>query len=51
MSLDLEKERRPFPCTWGMNEKAGMDTVEIDKYIVKSILSLFPNVENVPKKR
>ena len=27
-------DRRPFPCTWGMNEKAGMDAVELDKYFV-----------------
>ena len=44
-------DRRPFPCTWGMNEKAGMDAVELDKYFVNSILSLFPDVEDVPKKR
>ena len=34
-----------------MNEKAGMDTFELDKYFVNSILPLFPDVEDVPKKR
>ena len=34
-----------------MNEKAGMDAVELDKYFVNSILTLFPDVEDVPKKR
>ena len=45
------KERRAFPCTWGMNEKAGMDAVELDKYFMNAILPLFPDVEDVPKKR
>ena len=33
-----------------MNEKAGMDPVEIDNYFVNLILPLFPDVEYVPKK-
>ena len=33
-----------------MNEKAGMDSVELDKYFVNSVLTLFPDVEDVPKK-
>ena len=41
--------RIPVPCTWGMNEKLGMDAVELDKYFVNSILPLFPDVENVKK--
>ena len=40
----------PFPCTWVINEKAGMDAVELDKYFVNSVLPLFPDVEDVPKK-
>ena len=43
-------DRILFSCTWGMNEKAGMDAVELDKYFVNSILPLFTNVEDVPKK-
>ena len=42
-------DRRPFPCKWGMNEKTEMYAVELDKYFVKSILPLFPDVEDVPK--
>ena len=41
----------PFPCTWGTNEKAGTDAVELDKYFINSILPLFPDVEDIPKKR
>ena len=41
-------DQRPFPCTWGINEKAGMDAVELDKYFINFILPLFPDVEDVP---
>jgi len=34
-----------------MNEKSGMDAVELDKNIVNSKLPLFQDVEKVPKKR
>jgi hypothetical protein len=30
--------RRSFPCTFGMNEKAGMNAVELEKYMKNSIL-------------
>ena len=40
----------PFPCTWSMNEKAGMGAVELEKYSINLILPLFPYVEDVPKK-
>ena len=43
-------DRRPFPCTWGVNEKSGMDAVDLYKHFVKSILPLLPDVEDVPKK-
>jgi hypothetical protein len=39
------------PCTFGMNEKAGMNAVELNKYIANSILPLFPDMEDVPGKR
>jgi hypothetical protein len=39
------------PCTFGMNEKAGMNTIELEKYIFGSILPLFPDVADVPGKR
>ena len=44
-------ERRAFPCTFGMNEKAGMNAEELHKYIVNSILPLFPDIEDMPLKR
>ena len=43
--------RRYFPCTWGMNEKAGMNSVELEKYFMNSILPLYPDVEDRPRKR
>ena len=44
-------ERRAFPCSWGLNEKAGMNAVEFDKYLTNSILPLYPDVEDLPRKR
>ena len=43
--------RRSFPCTFGMNEKAGMNAIELDKYITNSILPLYPDLEDKPGKR
>ena len=44
-------DRRTFPCTWGLNEKAGINAVELDKYLTNSILPLYPDVEDLPRKR
>jgi len=33
-----------------MNEKAGVNTVELEKYFIKAILLLYPDVEDVAKK-
>jgi hypothetical protein len=44
-------ERRPFPCTFGMNEKAGMNSVELDKYINNSIVPLYPDIADTAGKR
>ena len=38
-------------CTFGMNEKAAMNAVELDKYIANAILPLFPDIEDAPLKR
>ena len=43
--------RRCFPCTWGMNEKAGMNGEELEKYFMNSIVPLYPDVEDKPGKR
>lgn len=45
------KEIRNLPCTFGLNEKAGMNAIELHKYISKAILSLFPDVSDEPLKR
>jgi hypothetical protein len=38
--------RRPLPCTFGMNERAGMNAVELNKYMKNSILPLYPDIED-----
>jgi hypothetical protein len=43
--------RRSFPCTFGMNERAGMNAIELDKYMKNSILPLYPDIEDKPGKR
>jgi len=37
-----------LPCTFGLNNKAGMNSVELDKYFKGSMLPLYPNIEDVP---
>ena len=44
-------EERLFDVTFGMNERAGMNAEELDKYIENSILPLYPDIEDVPGKR
>jgi hypothetical protein len=43
--------RRSFPCTFGMNEKAGMNAVELEKYMKNAILPLYPDIQDVPGKQ
>ena len=45
------RQARPFPCTFGMNEKAGMNSTELEKYINSAILPLYPDLEDKPGKR
>jgi len=40
-----------LPTTFGMNEKGGMNVIELDKYIKKAILPLYPDAADVPGKR
>ncbi len=40
-----------FACTFGLNEKGGMDKEEFEKYIFNSIIPLYPDMEDVPGKR
>jgi hypothetical protein len=46
--FDSKQER---PCTFGMNEKAGMNSEELNKYIANSIIPLYPDLEDRPGKR
>ena len=45
------QSERELSCTFGMNEKAGMNATELDKYIENSILPLYPDIEDTPLKR
>ena len=42
---------RLLDCTFGMNEKGGMNSVELQKYIMKAILPLYPDIADIPTKR
>ena len=42
---------RKNDCTFGMNDKAGMNSVELQKYFEKAILPLYPDIEDAPLKR
>ena len=44
-------EKKSLPCTLGMNEKAGMNAEELDKYFHKSILPLYPDIADLPGSR
>jgi hypothetical protein len=37
--------------SFGMNEKGGMDEVEFEKYVMNSIVPLYPDSDDVPGKR
>ena len=43
--------RREHPCTFGLNEKGGMTSEELHKYITTAILPLYPDLEDKPGKR
>ena len=45
------KEIQSLPCTFGLNERAGMNAIELHKYISKAILPLYPDVADEPLKR
>jgi len=44
------KKRALLPCTFGLNDKAGMNSVELDKHFKGSMLPLCPDTEDVPLK-
>jgi hypothetical protein len=45
------EEQQSFPCTFGMNDKGGMNSVKLEKYMKGSILPLYPDVQDIPGKR
>ena len=45
------KEVRLWPVTFGSNEKGGMDNEEFKKYIMNSIIPLYPHARNRPGHR
>ena len=45
------RQKKSFPCTFGLNEKAGMNDVELGKYINNSILPLYPDISDTPGNR
>jgi hypothetical protein len=40
-----------LPCTFGLNEKAGMNDTKLDKNITNSILLLFLDISDTPGSR
>jgi len=42
---------KTFLCSYGLNENVGMNAEELEKYLYKRILPLYPHVEGVPRKR
>ena len=44
-------ESKAHPCTFGLNERAGMTAEELQKYMENSIFPLYPDVEDIPGKR
>jgi hypothetical protein len=45
------EERTTLPCTFGMNDRGGMNSVELDKYMRGSILPMYPDIADTPGKR
>ena len=45
-----DKEKK-LPVTFGLNQRAGMNAEELEKYFVGSILLLYPDIEDKPLKR
>ena len=48
--ISLDSTKQQLVRAWGMNEKVGINTVEIDKYFMSAILPLFPDVKDKPRK-
>ena len=44
-------KRTLLPCAFRLNDKAGMNSVELDKCFKGSMLPLYPDIDDVPLKR
>jgi len=44
-------EDKYHPCTFGMNEKGGMNTDEFEDYVKNSLVTLFPDAADKPGRR
>ena len=42
---------RRFPCSFGLNDKGGMNAEELKKYFDKNTLPLYPDIKDAPDKR
>ena len=45
------KERKEFPCTYGMNTKGGMNSKEFSNYMLNSYRPLYPDAADQPTQR
>jgi hypothetical protein len=41
-------KEQSWPVTFGQNDKEGMDEVEFEKYLLNSIVPLYPDANNMP---
>jgi hypothetical protein len=44
-------EDKYHPCTFGMNDKGGMNTDEFEDYMKNSLVTLFPHAADRPGRR
>jgi hypothetical protein len=45
------ERERTLDCTFGMNEKACMNSKELHKCFLKAVLPLYPDIQDIPRKQ
>jgi hypothetical protein len=45
------EDEKYHPCTFGMNERGGMNKEEFEEYVKNSLVTLYPDAADVPGKR
>ena len=40
------EEEKELPCTFGMNDRGGMNAVELDKYMKAAVFPLYPDAQD-----